>query len=573
MNSYTLRVGGEAGWGIATVAKIFSQLCGSLGNHVFASKDYASQIKGGHNSHTTRFSLEPVGADVNKIDILLALDQTTLDRHLEFVTNKGIVFYDNRLNVENSDQEDKKFVSISVVEVEKEMGEKNLRNAIFLGAVVKSQGLEFEKIKSIIISFFEKKPKLKEILIKAAEKGYNEVEKLDATCFEKSAEEKNVQLIDGNKAISLGALKAGVTFHAQYPMTPVTGILHNLAKESVKNKNLVVVQPEDEIATINMALGASYAGARAMTATSGGGFALMVESVGLASMAEVPLVIIEGQRPGPSTGLPTKQEQGDLSFVISAGTGDFPLVVIAPGDQEECYTETKRAFYLAEKHHLPAIVLVDKHLTESFKTVDLETVEKEFTFDYGKRINIVDSADNSLINEEGLYKRYANGNLQRSLPGSKLIYTCAGDEHDDVGYITEDPDIRNKMMARRMGKLAEIEKELPVPELIGVKDAELTIVSFGSCKGAITEAVEKLNAEGKSTNVLMIKYMVPFQKEGVGNILKRAKKLVLIENNYSSQLGKLIAEHTGVQIVEKILRSDGKTFSADDIYEELSRKW
>ena len=574
MKSFTLRVGGEAGWGIATTAKVFASLCKNLGYQIFSSKDYASQIKGGHNYHNVRFSSSSVNADVGGVDILLAFDKTTLSEHLKYVKDDGIVLYDNKVSIDEFDKSKKIFVSVNVVDVEKELQKKNLRNTLFLGTLTKLLGLEFKQLKNVVDKTFEKKPVLKETFLKAAEIGFDSAGKLNVNIFsELSADGTSLQLIGGNEAIALGALKAKVTFHAQYPMTPVSGILHYLSKESVKNENLVVIQPEDEIAVINIALGASYAGARAMTATSGGGYALMIESVGLASMAEVPLVIVMGQRAGPSTGMPTKQEQGDLSFVIYAGSGDFPQVVIAPGDIEECYTETKRAFYLAEKYQLPVIVLVDKHLTESFKSVDLENEEKEFVFDYDKRINVVDSVDNSLINENGLYKRYAESNLQRSLPGSKLIYTCAGDEHDEVGCITEDRDIRNKMMERRMSKLKYIKEELPLPKLIGKENADLTIVTFGSCKGAIKEAVEKLNAEGKAVNLLVIKYILPFHADKIKKLLGNAKKLVLIENNYSAQLRNLVAEQTGVQIKDKILRYDGQTFSADEIYSELMKRW
>jgi len=416
-------------------------------------------------------------------------------------------------------------------------------------------------------------------LLLAAKEGYGVVNK-DESSFDFGTQDKNgsekstnPDFLDGNEAISKGALKAGLTFHVQYPMTPVSGILHNLAKEAVKNKDLTIVQPEDEIAGINFALGASYAGKRAMTATSGGGFALMVESLGLAGCAEIPLVIIEGQRPGPSTGLPTKTEQGDLKFVLSAGTGDFPQVVIAPGTVEECYTETKRAFYLAEKYHLPTIVLVDKHLAESVKTFNLDEEEKSYTFDYEKRINITVQVDSSKLNSDGLFKRYAQNETQRTIPGTENgIYICAGDEHDEVGEITEDRTIRNQMMKRRMNKLNLIKAELPSPKLIGPSDAELTIVSWGSNYGAIIEAMERLNSEGKKVNFLSIKYLSPFQENEIKGLLEQAKQLLLIENNYSAQLANLIREKTGIEIKDKILRSDGRTFTIDDVYNQIKEK-
>ena len=578
-----LRVGGEAGWGIASAADIFSLIAIKLGYKVFASKDYASQIRGGHNYHTVRISKQPVLADIDTVDILLALDKTTLDLHSKSVAKGGIILIDEKIKLE---QKDNRIIIIPLKLIEEKLKEKNIHNAVFLGAAIKCLGIEFSVLDSVIADYFQDKPSLIKKITTAAKEGFNAIPaiktSLSALSIDKSpagklSVGKNLppEFLTGNDAIAKGALKAGLTFLAQYPMTPATGILHHLAKEAATNQKLIVVQPEDEIAAINFAVGASIAGARAMTATSGGGFALMVETYGLAGMAEVPLVIIEGQRPGPATGLPTKTGQGDLKFVLSAAPGDFPRVVIAPGDIGESYTETKRAFYLAEKYQLPAMVLVDKHLCESFQTINLEDIEPDFIFNYAQRINIIEKIGNKELNEDKIYRRYADGNLKRHLPGNpEGIFTYAGDEHNEVGYIIEDSKITKRMNERRMGKLEQIKAELPVPKLIGPAQAETTIISWGSNKGAIIEAMEKLNEEGKKTNFLPIKFMCPFQDE-VKTILEKAKpekkRLVLVEANYSAQLGSLIREKTGIDIEHKILRYDGKVFTVDDIYNELKK--
>ena len=583
--SFVVRVGGEAGQGIATAADVLAKVFIKLGYHIFASKDYASQIKGGHNYHTIRASEMSVHADVDKVDLLLALDKLTINEHLNSLNDKGIIIVDELVDLtefEGSNKfENKKFIKVDVKQIETEIEQKNLHNAVFIGIAGKCLGIDFKIIEEELISYFSEKKKLQKILISAAELGYKQVKEIENIKDIKVKQINNkdhYQFLSGNDTLTLGALKAGVQFHVQYPMTPVSAVLHNLAKEAQTNSELTIVQPEDEIAAINFALGASYAGKRAMTATSGGGFALMIESLGLAGMAEVPLVLIEGQRPGPSTGLPTKTEQGDLKFVINSGTGDFPLAVIAPGDVDECYTETKRAFYLAEKYQLPVIVLVDKHIAESFKSVNLEKEEKEFVFDYNKRINMIENEDevkDSQLNENKLYKRYAFGNEKRTIPGNaKGIYTCAGDEHDEVGAIIEDKEIRIKMMERRMSKLKKVAEEFPTQKLIGssAKEAELTIVCWGSMKGAVLEAVEKFNEEGKKVNFLQVKYMFPFLSEEIKQILTSAKRLVLVENNYFGQLGDLIAEQTGIMIKDKILRSDGATFTIDEVYEQLRKR-
>jgi len=581
--SLTLRIGGEAGWGIASAADIFSLIAIKLGYKVFASKDYASQIRGGHNYHTVRISKQPVLADVDKVDILLALDQRTFDLHLKSVVKEGIILVDEKVKLE---QKDNRIVLIPLKQIEEKLKEKNIHNAVFLGATAKCLGIEFNVLKEVIARYFKEKAVLVEKITLAAKEGFNAVPTIKNSLLVgklsgqlpagKVAVDKNMEqeFLTGNDTISKGALKAGLTFLAQYPMTPATGILHNLAQEAMTNKKLIVVQPEDEIAAINFAVGASAAGARAMTATSGGGFALMVETYGLAGMAEVPLVIIEGQRPGPATGLPTKTGQGDLKFVLSAAPGDFPRVIIAPGDIGECYTETKRAFYLAEKYQLPVMVLVDKHLCECFQTVNLSEIEKEFVFDYDKRINIIEKIGDKELNQDKIYRRYVDGNLSRPLPGNPQgIFTYAGDEHNEVGYITEDAEIAKKMNERRMGKLDLIKKELPVVKLIGSKDADVTVVSWGSNKGVIIEALGKLNKEGKKINFLPIKFMCPFQDE-IKTILEKIKQekklLVLVEANYSGQLGSLIREKTGIEIQDKFLRYDGKVFTVDDIYNTIS---
>ncbi len=565
-----LRIGGEAGWGIATGADFLAKVGIKLGYNIFSTKEYASQIKGGHNFHTVRISEDPVGADVNQIDILLALDKETIIQHKSAVSPTGIILYDARVVIEDKNQH---CIPIPLAKIESSLNEKNIHNSVFVGAALKVMGINFGVLAEIIKIEFAHKPTLQEIFLKSTRAGYDSVDAIKdkALISHKAAAINN--FISGNDAITLGALKAGLTFHAQYPMTPVSGILHNLAQEATKNKELIVLQPEDEIAVINMALGASYAGSRSMVATSGGGFSLMAEALGLAGMSEIPLVIIEGQRPGPATGLPTKTEQGDLKFVLSAGTGEFPRVVIAPATIEDCYTETKRAFYLAEKYQLPVIVLIDKQLAESYKTVNLEDEEKRFVFDYGKRINIITEIKDAQLNSDGLFKRYAQSNLQRTLPGTPHgMFTCAGDEHNEVGEITEDAEIRVKMVQRRMNKLKLIAQELPSPQMSGEKDPELTVVSWGSNYGAIKEAVERLNSEKKSVNFLSLKNMCPFHAEEVKPILSQSKKLLLIENNATGQLGELIAEKTGIIITDKLLRYDGSAFTVEEIYQELKQR-
>lgn len=586
IESINIRVGGEAGQGIATVAKVISELVVKQGYSIFSSKEYMSQIKKGHNFHNIRISNQQVSADVDNIDILIAINKETITSHQDNVSKEGVILYDNSISFDEiTKKTELNYIPIDVKDIETELKEKNLNNMVFIGATTKLLSLQFNQVKELLDNKFKTKPKIKDILTKAAELSYQnfntEINIKLPKLENQNTTQNSAKLYNGNEIIAKAALDAGLTFHCQYPMTPVTGILHSLSKEAVNNKNLTVIQPEDEIAAINFALGASFTGARSMTASSGGGFALMTESLSLAGMAEVPLVIIEGQRPGPATGSPTKTEQGDLNFVLNAGHGDFPRVIIAPGCIKETYLETKRAFYLAEKYQLPVIILIDKHIAEGIKSVELKDKELNFLKEKLSTKQGIISKEETInhkeqyLNQDNIFKRYKfeTNSFLRTTPGTELgIYTCAGDDHDETGNITEEINCRLKGIKRRNKKINLILNELDKPELIGPENANLTIVSWGSNKGAIIEAVKRINYDSKKVNLIMIKNIFPFQKEEINSLLNSAKKLILIECNSSGQLGQLIRKETGIEIKDKVLRSDGKTFTVDDIYNEIIKR-
>jgi 2-oxoglutarate ferredoxin oxidoreductase subunit alpha len=597
-----IRIGGAAGQGIATAAEIVALFSVKCGLNVFSSKDYCSQIKGGHNFHDVRISDQEVKGDSGRVDILIAFDLLTVDKHKSFLEKNGIVIGGEELRANETlikELNKIKFFSAKTKEIEKNLNQRNLSNAVLLGSLARVLGWKKELFLETIKDYFGPKVDLGKIFAKAAGASYDSTEQLSeySKLFSEERTRKligtvNKELWSGNEAVVKAALKAGLKFHAQYPMTPVSAILHELAKEAVKNKSVVVMQPEDEIAGINMALGASYAGARAMTATSGGGFALMVEGLSLAGMAEIPLVIILGQRPGPATGLPTKTEQGDLDFAAYAGTGDFPRVVIAPGTIAEAYNETLRGFYLAEKYQVPVIILVDKHLAESIKTVELENLNKKesegekLAYELSRRINILSKINVSQLSPDGMFKRYNLGKLEdslaRAVPGTvNGEYTCAGDEHDETGEITEDYEIRKKMMERRMGKLKLIEKEFPSLKVKEIERAEILVIGWGSNKGVIEEAVERLNfGMKKKIGFLPVKYMIPFQEEmtkTINKAIRSGKKIIIVENNYSGQLEKLLkVQGIITESWKRIRRNDGKSYIVEEMEKELSKavgKW
>ncbi|MEK7127904.1 MAG: hypothetical protein AAB838_04260 [Patescibacteria group bacterium] len=337
-------------------------------------------------------------------------------------------------------------------------------------------------------------------------------------------------IINGNEAVAFGAIAAGLQFAAIYPMSPISGILEILAKYQEKF-GYVYKQPEDEIAAINMAIGASYAGARSMTATSGGGFCLMTEGYGLAGMTETPLVIINGMRPGPATGLPTWSEQGDLQFVLNAGQGDFPKIVLAAGDVTEAFNLTLKAFNLADRYKTPVVLLIDKNICEGDQAVA--------PFDYSSY----------KIDHETTFPRRANS-----------------DEHDDEGFSTEESAERIKQMDKRMKKLVDCAKnDMPTPQLIGSENADLTIVSWGSCKGPIIDTM----TEFTNVNYLHLTWFSPFPSDAVKTLLEKAKKVLAIEQNYSGQMCRLIREKTGFEIANKLLKYDGRMFYREEIIDKI----
>ncbi len=365
-------------------------------------------------------------------------------------------------------------------------------------------------------------------------------------------------VISGNEAVALGAIAGGVQFAAIYPMSPVSNILHVLA-EHQEAYGYVYKQPEDEISAINMAIGAAFAGARSLTATSGGGFCLMTEGYGLAGITETPVVIVEGMRGGPATGLATWSGQGDLRFVLHAHQDDFPRIVLAPGDAKEAFYLTMEALNLADKYQTTVVVLIDKNLCENDQSFPFFDV-KDFKVDRGKFTT--DFSED--------YKRYAleeDGVSLRSIPGSGNFFIANSDEHDKLGYSDETIANRNAQMAKRMKKLETCALEsMPKPQLFGPEDASVTLISWGSNKGSILQALEQFD----DVNFLHLAWLNPFPVEEVRNVLSKAKHVINVECNYSAQFGGLVKERTGIEITDNLLKYDGRPFYVEEIVEKVN---
>jgi len=579
VNDFSFLIGGEAGAGISRSGFLLAKACMRGGLNVFGVNDYQSLIRGGHNFYIVRISDGEIYSQPDQVDLLIALNAETALRHKdELVSGGGIIYDENDINLkaEPLSRKDLKLYPIPlkkiVVDELKEPHNLIMRNTVALGATIAVTDYDFALLEEILRDTF--KPEVAESNIKAARKGYDHIKQNFKSEFEYRLKKTDTAgrrriFLSGNEAVGLGALKAGCKFYVSYPMTPTTGLLH-LMTSNERNYSMIAMQPEGEIAAINMIAGAAFAGVRTMTATSGGGFCLMSEGLGMTGMTETPVVVMVGQRPGPSTGLPTYSAQGDLRFVIHASQGEFPRVVVAPGDIEECFYETMRAFNWAEKYQLPVILLTDKYVVESEVSVE--------PFD----VNRVGIERGSLITDKyegkGEYGRYEiteTGVSPRAVPSAKgTIVHANSDEHDEYGLTTEDPVTTTAMMDKRMRKLSAIVKEIEERNIEAIKfygpeEAQATIISWGSTKGPIREAMKLLKSEGVAVNYMQILYLHPFPKGEVEKVLLRAKKTIVIEQNKTSQLSSLIRDHNLRRVDNKILRYDGRPFNPGDLSERI----
>jgi 2-oxoglutarate ferredoxin oxidoreductase subunit alpha len=575
VNKISVMIGGEAGAGIARSGFLFAKTCLRGGLQVFGTIDYQSLIRGGHSFYIARAEDEEIYSQLDTIDLLLALNKETILLHKNELVPGGGILHDGEeapLSDEELSRDNLRLYSVPLKRIAGELkGELIIRNTVALGAAVALLSYDLEILNGVLRDAF--KPKVAELNVRAAKRGYDYVRESYAEDFEYRLEKtssagKRKMLLNGNEAVSLGAIQAGCKFYAAYPMTPATGILHFMAPLD-REYDMIVIQAESEIAAINMVAGASFAGVRAMTATSGGGFCLMSEGLGMTGMTETPAVIVLAQRPGPSTGLPTYSGQGDLRFAIHASQGEFPRVVIAPGDVEECFYKTMEAFNLAEKFQIPVILITDKYLAESHAAAELFNL-KRIGIDRGFLL-IEDE-----YSDENEYKRHKfteDGVSPRAMPGTKgAIVRTNADEHNESGYTTEDPELTTKMADKRFKKLDGLVKYLEnyrTTKFYGPREAEITILGWGSTKGPIREAMKILSNEDSKINYLQILYLSPFPVDAVQKVLKSAKKTAVVENNKTSQLTGLIREQLLMTVDHNVLKYDGRPFNPVDLSQRI----
>lgn len=574
-NNMTFKIGGEAGQGVESGGAGFAKTLARGGLHVFGLQDYMSRIRGGHNFYQVRVSESPLYSHTDEVHLLMALVSETIERHKGEVVSGGGVIYDEGFEVDKGDLEAQgiKPFPFPLFGIAEEVGNKIMVNTAAFGAAIGVTGYDYEPIASVIRDNFARKGEsVVDANLEVARRAYDFARKHYGGDFDYKLEPVDApprMVINGNQAICLGALLCGCRFISAYPMTPTSPILEWMATHASRH-GLVAKHSEDEIAAILMAIGANHVGVRAMTATSGGGFSLMVEGLGLAGMTETPVVIVEGQRPGPSTGMPTRTEQGDLLFMLRASQGEFPRIVLTPGTVEECFHAGWRAFNLADKYQCPVIILIDTFLANSLRSIERDLFHFEAVeIDRGELLTVEE-----LDQLSDDYKRYAiteTGISPRALPGHPhAVFVACSDEHDEYGHFEdEDPENRVKMAEKRLRKLEVAVEDMRGPTLYGPEQADITLIGWGSSYGPIREAVDRLNQERDQVNFLHFTDIWPFPEGKVHPFLESVKRLIAVENNATGQFATLLRAYTGIKVDDKILRFDGRPLSPEYLVDIL----
>ncbi len=548
---------GEAGQGIKTIDFALTHILKNAGFYVFSTKEYMSRIRGGCNSTEIRVSNYPVNSYVDRIDIFIPLSKKAFF-HLENRISKKTLIIGKNEHIPTEYQ----FIKLDLEKLAIDVGKKTYLNSIAIGFILGLFNIDQKEYAAFFFNYFKDKGDITvNKNINAANKGYEFSENLPSKNeFKlKPGIAKNQKIFNGSEAITLGAIAGNCNFISSYPMSPGTGVLTNLALYSQKY-DIIVEQAEDEITAINMALGAWYAGARALITTSGGGFALMTEGISLSGMTETPIVIHLGQRPGPATGLPTRTEQGDLNLALYAGHGEFPRVIFTPGSIEQAFTLTQEAFDLADKYQIPVIILTDQYFLDSYYLITPSKL---------KFIN----TNNHISKSQKNYKRYEltkSGISPRCIPGFGAGLVCVdSDEHTEEGYITEDLNLRTKMVEKRLKKFKSLMNEFVMPEFKGNKNYKYLIISWGSNYHVIKEALCTIN--NPYIAYLHFSQVFPLSKK-ITKYFNQSVKTIVIENNATAQFAELLKQKLLIQIDETILKFNGLSFSVEEMIKEINSK-
>jgi 2-oxoglutarate ferredoxin oxidoreductase subunit alpha len=557
-------IGGAAGQGVHAITALLARILVRQGCRVLFVQDYQSRIRGGHLFNRLRVSDQPLVSSREGIDLLVALNEETIPLHRHELAPDGMMVYDAAAVSEAPQGVNALALRAGDLLPEKKAAEVAI-NAGASGALLGLLKVPLKPLMELLLEAFAAKGT--EVVgwnHKAAAAGYRQGAAVSNrhSLAGLAAPPRPRLLISGHEAVALGALAAGLQFISGYPMTPWSSVL-NAVGQRAEQWGVVVEQAEDEIAAINMAIGASYAGVRAMTGSSGGGFSLMVEALGLAGCSETPLVMVEAQRPGPSTGLPTRTEQGDLGFVLSAGQGDFPRAVLAPGTPAQGFALTARAFNLADRYQLPVFVLTDQYFADTTVTHEPE--------DFPGAVRIERHLATGPA--DGPYDRYAltaDGVSPRRLPGFGPVVVADSDEHTPDGHLTEDLTVRLKMHDKRLRKLRGLVQELGGITTAGAADAPLTLACWGSSLGPVKEAVARLNADKTPARMVHLSELWPFPAAAVRAALGKPRKLVMVEMNATGQANRLLRQETGLAADHLVLRYDGAPLTPEYILRALA---
>lgn len=632
VNSLSWVIGGAQGSGVDSAANIFSRACAVGGLHVFGKREYYSNIKGEHSYFTVRVAEKRIRSPVDEINILVSFDAETVFRHFDEVTPGGAIFYDSdaaatklgevptvdhyaaariqstlekggfELTVQGALEHARKrgvtLYPLPYFRILEDFAQKmedpslsklaRMTNVMALSASMALLEFDVEILAKGIRHIFHAKERVAELNVKAAKHIYEYAKaKFERDGFNyrlaTKAPEPGIIAVQGSQSSALGKMVAGCRFQTYYPITPASDDSEFLESNEVlelydsgRKGSTVVVQTEDEIAAITMAIGGALAGARSATATSGPGFSLMAEAMGWAGINEVPVVVSLYQRAGPSTGLPTRHEQGDLHFAINAGHGDFPRIVLASGDIEESFYDTVKAFNLAERYQAPVIHMMDKAIANSLTTCPVFDPAR-IRIERGAIATQITDAERGAAGNYLRFKLSDNNPISPRIPlGTEgAIFWNTGDEHTEEGHITEDPEVRDRMMEKRMGKLELALKEIPDEDkavVHGDRDAKIALIGWGSTKGVVLDAMEKLEKEdGIKCKFVQVRLLNPFPAELVKSLIGKAGAIVDIEMNYTSQLAALVRQHTGIEPDNLIVKYNGRPMSLGEVYNAVKR--
>lgn len=557
---FALAIGGEAGQGIATPGDILARIIVRRGLHLSTYNSYQSIVRGGHIFLTMRISDAEVQNHGDKLDLLICLNQDTMDRHQRLMGPDTRIVYNSDTVNPGTEDIGADLCGFPLSELT-DSRNRLIQNTVAMGVTIALMGIDFSVLEESLALRFERQgQEMVDQNVSVAKAGFDYA-KEHFRPFEQTPPtgEKQLAVWAGNEAMAMGGAAAGVKFYAAYPMSPSTGVLHWMASNA-RNLGIMVRQVEDEIGVANMVLGAGQSGTRSMCATSGGGFALMTEAVGAAAMMEIPAVFIDVQRAGPSTGVPTKTEQGDLWQALGASQGDFERIIVTPTDCLDAFNTMAEVFNLTDKYQCPGIVISDLYISEGRFSVDPDKINMHPKIDRGQLIT-----EGSEGGEFLRYKDTESGISPRPIAGLEgYVHVAPTDEHDEDSTLLSDeftnPHRRRAMVEKRARKFDHILDDIAPPVLRGPAGADVTLVGWGSTDGIIAEAVDALNAEGISVNHLQIKWMVPFHGDNIMETLSKSKRTIIVENNFSGQFARYLRSETGFAADGHIRKYDGEPF-------------